>query len=160
MPDLPKAERGHGERHGLSHDVAFLLKGLRLRIQHSQLKHYQIDQRAGFSRGYLSQLLSGAIDLKYKHLMAILHALKIEPSEFFGELFPRRGQTALASLGDVANRSEGSPSHEIARLFGSGIETVLDLVERVARCEAARCEAAIAKLTELRLIKQDDGERT
>jgi transcriptional regulator with XRE-family HTH domain len=142
------------DRAGPSHDVAYLLRGLRLRIQRSQINQYQIAQRAGFSRGYLSHLLSGAVDLKYKHLMAILHALKIEPSEFFGELFPRRGQPALASLGEVANRSEvASLSHELTRLFGFGIETVLDLVDRVARCEAA-----VEELTGL--IKQDAGERT
>ena len=132
MPDLPKAERGHGERHGPSHDVAFLLKGLRLRIQRSQFKQYQIEQRAGFRRGYLSQLLSGAIDLKYRHLLVIFNALEIEPSEFFGELFPRRGSTAHAPLGE---------------------ENILDLADRVARCEAA-----IDELTGL--IKQDAGERT
>jgi transcriptional regulator with XRE-family HTH domain len=127
-----KARRGDRERQGLSDDVTYLLKGLRRRIQRSQFKQYQIEERAGFSSGYLSLLLKGAIELKYRHLLVIFKALEIEPSEFFGELFPHRGSAAHASLGE---------------------ETVLDLVDRVARCEAA-----IDELTGL--IKQDAGERT
>ena len=129
-----------------------IIEGLRLRILRSRFTQRKVEERASFSRGYLSQLLSGAIDLKYKHVMAILHALEIDPSEFFGDLFPRHRHPALASLEEVAIRSEeGSLSHALAGLFSMGVETVLDVKERLARCEAA-----VEELTELGLLPKRD----
>ena len=126
---------------------------IRLRILRSDLTQSAVESRVGFSRGYLSQLLHGTVEIKYWHVLAILHAIELEPSEFFGELFPRRRHPALESLDDVARQSEeGSLTHELAQLFGFGIETMAKLRERLALCEEA-----IDELTDLGVLPEDDG---
>jgi len=133
-----------------------IVERLRLRILRSDLTQRAVESRVGFSRGYLSLLLNGTVELKYWHLLAILHAMKLEPSEFFGELFPRRRHPALESLDDVARHSEkGSLTYELAGLFGLGVETVVMLRERLALCEEA-----IDELTDLGVLPKDDGGKT
>ena len=50
----------------------------------------ELDQRRGAGRGYSSQVLSGRMELKYRHVLAMLAALDVEPATFFGILFPQR----------------------------------------------------------------------
>jgi len=50
----------------------------------------ELDQRMGAGRGYSSQVLSGRMELKYRHILAMLAALDVEPVTFFGILFPQR----------------------------------------------------------------------
>ena len=120
-----------------------VLERLRLRLLRSHLTQREVESRVGFSRGYLSQLLAGTVELKYWHLLAILHAMELEPSEFFGELFPRRRHPALETLDDVTRQSEESSlTYELARLFAFGIESVLDFSDRLALCEEAIDELA------------------
>lgn len=128
---------------------------LRLRILRSHLTQRAIESRVGFARGYLSQLLGGTVEIKYWHLLAILAAMELEPSEFFDELFPRHRHRALEALDDMARRSaKGSLSYELARLFAFGIETVHELYDRLELCEEA-----IDELADLGLIDLD-GEET
>ena len=120
-----------------------ILERLRLRLLRSRLTQREVEIRVGFSRGYLSQILAGTVELKYWQLLAILHAMKLEPSEFFGELFPRRRHPALETLDDVVRQSEeGSLSFELARLVAFGIESVLDFRDRLELCEEAIDELA------------------
>jgi len=128
-----------------------ILERLRLRLLRSHLTQREVEIRVGFSRGYLSQILAGTVEIKYWQLLAILHAMELEPSEFFGELFPRRRHPALETLDDVVGQSEeGSLSFELARLFAFGIESVLDFRDRLALCEEA-----IDELADLGLLGDD-----
>lgn len=127
-----------------SKDVTLrILERVRLRLHRSRLTQREVEKRVGFSRGYLSQLLAGTVELKYWQLLAILHALEIEPSEFFAELFPRHRHPALEALDDDGRQVQANPlSRELARLFAFGIESVLDFYERLVRCEEALDELA------------------
>jgi hypothetical protein len=62
----------------------------------------ELDQRMGAGRGYASQVLSGRMELKYRHILAMLEALEIEPATFFGILFPaaeeRGGPSSMERL--------------------------------------------------------------
>ena len=133
-----------------------ILERLHLRIRRSRFTQRTIESRVGFSRGYLSQILGGTVEIKYWQLLAILDVMEIEPSEFFSELFPRRRHPALESLDDVARQSEeGSLTHELAGLFGMGIETMVNFRERLALCEEA-----IDELADLGVLPKDDGGKT
>ena len=51
-----------------------------------------LDERLGKSPGYFAQVLSGRLELKYRHILAILRALDLEPRVFFRSLFPEPGE--------------------------------------------------------------------
>lgn len=63
----------------------------------------ELDQRMSAGRGYASQVLSGRMELKYRHILAMLAALDVEPATFFGILYPPReellgGSTSMERL--------------------------------------------------------------
>lgn len=60
---------------------------LRLRVRASGTNQRQIERMAGWSRGYLSQVLQGHISLTVHHVMTVLDALDMPPDRFFVELF-------------------------------------------------------------------------
>ncbi len=126
-----------------------ILERVRLSIFFSDLSQRELERRIGFSRGYLSQLLGGAVELKLWQLLAILHAMELEPSEFFVELFPRRRQPALA------RRARQQPlSLELAQLYTFGIESMADFHERLERCEDA-----LEELADLGIL-ENSGKKT
>src|SRR3954466_10853925 len=47
-----------------------------------------LDQRLGAGPGYVSQVLTGGRELKFRHVLSILRALEVEPSVFFQTLYP------------------------------------------------------------------------
>jgi len=53
-----------------------------------------LDERLGKSPGYFAQVLSGRLELKYRHILAILRGLDLEPRVFFRSLFPEPGEAA------------------------------------------------------------------
>ncbi len=53
-----------------------------------------LDERLGKSPGYFAQVLSGRLELKYRHILAILRGLDLEPRAFFRSLFPEPGEPA------------------------------------------------------------------
>jgi len=57
-------------------------------MQAAGLTRKDLDQRLGAGPGYVSQVLTGRMELKFRHILAILHALEVEPSVFFQTLYP------------------------------------------------------------------------
>ena len=53
-----------------------------------------LDERLGKSPGYFAQVLSGRLELKYRHILAILRGLELEPRVFFRSLYPEPGEPA------------------------------------------------------------------
>lgn len=119
-----------------------LLERLRLLVYFSPLSHREIEQRAGFSRGYLSQILRGKVELKFRHVLIILDAIESSPEELFSELYPyRRGAAELIDSLPAGSRLREQPFvSQLAQLFAFGIEALVDLYERLERCEDALFE--------------------
>jgi len=116
---------------------------LRSIIHLAPVTQRQVEQRAGFSRGYLSQLMCGNIDLKYHHLMRILEVLDTSAGAFFAELYPGRPSRLLGALATFRRRSRPLDHHlrvQLARLYGLGLASLDDLSERLDRCEDALAE--------------------
>jgi transcriptional regulator with XRE-family HTH domain len=85
----------------LSHTLKTAIKTMGLSLR-------EVEKRLGMSRGYLTRLFGGEIDLKVDHVADIAEALGVEPEEIFRLAFP-------------ASRAE--PTHQIMRLReGFGIE--------------------------------------
>src|ERR1700759_3763331 len=57
-------------------------------MQAAGLTRKDLDQRLGAGPGYVSQVLTGRMELKLRHILAILRALDVEPSLFFQTLYP------------------------------------------------------------------------
>jgi len=57
-------------------------------MQAAGLTRKDLDQKLGAGPGYVSQVLTGRMELKFRHILAILRSLEIEPSVFFQTLYP------------------------------------------------------------------------
>jgi transcriptional regulator with XRE-family HTH domain len=57
-------------------------------MQAAGLTRKDLDQRLGAGPGYVSQVLTGRMELKLRHVLSILRALEVEPSVFFQTLYP------------------------------------------------------------------------
>ena len=57
-------------------------------MQAAALTRKELDQRLGAGPGYVSQVLTGRMELKFRHILAVLRALDVEPSVFFQTLYP------------------------------------------------------------------------
>lgn len=118
-------------------EAAHALEEIRRMIKNSDLSQRMVEDRAGFSRGYLSQLLARNLDLKLCHVLAILDVFDRNPGEFFSAVYPSSRHPALEQF---KNRSQPlSPEMDdvLARLYKFGVESLDDLRNRLARCEQA-----------------------
>jgi transcriptional regulator with XRE-family HTH domain len=57
-------------------------------MQASGLTRKDLDQKLGAGPGYVSQVLTGRMELKFRHILAILRVLGVEPSVYFQTLYP------------------------------------------------------------------------
>ena len=67
---------------------------------------HQVDRRLGLGRGYSSQVLTGRVELKYRHILAFLEVIDVEPGMFFRVLFP-----------DSLEERQGTGGRMVERLF-------------------------------------------
>jgi transcriptional regulator with XRE-family HTH domain len=86
-------------------------------MQAAGLTRKDLDQKLGAGPGYVSQVLTGRMELKMRHILAILRALDIEPSLFFQTLYPEaRPSTDQAVMEEFLKRFQrlgfpaGTPS--------------------------------------------------
>src|SRR4029077_10593820 len=52
-------------------------------MQASGLTRKDLDLKLGAGPGYVSQVLTGRMELKFRHILAVLRALEVEPNVFF-----------------------------------------------------------------------------
>ncbi|HEX9943869.1 MAG TPA: helix-turn-helix transcriptional regulator [Thermoanaerobaculia bacterium] len=67
-------------------------------MQAAGLTRKDLDQRLGAGPGYVSQVLTGRMELKFRHILAILRALDVEPSIFFQTLYPENRPATDAAV--------------------------------------------------------------
>lgn len=85
-------------------------------MQAAGLTRKDLDQKLGAGPGYVSQVLTGRMELKLRHILAILRALDVEPSLFFQTLYPEsRPATDQAVMEEFLKRFQklgfgGAPS--------------------------------------------------
>lgn len=115
-------------------EIKRMLGRLRDLVEDSEVPRHSVDECLGHAPGYLSQLLAGTIDLKYRHLVTILDAIDCPPERFFETVYPlphrrRRGPASpeLATMLQLERDGVG--------VYGLGIEAVDEMRGRLARCE-------------------------
>jgi transcriptional regulator with XRE-family HTH domain len=57
-------------------------------MQAAGLTRKDLDQKLGAGPGYVSQVLTGRMELKLRHVISILRALEVDPAVFFQTLYP------------------------------------------------------------------------
>ena len=86
-------------------EVRRAAKLLETLIQAVAVSPEELEKRLDVSPGYLRRLLSGAVELKLRHILAILRILEIEPSLFFQTLYPEAGPAgAMVQLDELRQR--------------------------------------------------------
>ena len=55
-------------------------------ISEAGVTYSEVERRAGFSARYLSKILNRHVDLKVKHILAILQAIDVPARELWGRL--------------------------------------------------------------------------
>ncbi len=110
---------------------------LRDLVEDSDIPHGEIERRLAFSRGYLSRLLTGSIDLKLWQLVAILDTLGQTPAKFFSELYPRRPPPKLRMRRKPRTAAGLTVTRDVVLVYGFGIDAIRDLGQRLERCEQA-----------------------
>jgi transcriptional regulator with XRE-family HTH domain len=108
-----------------------LVETLRQKIREAGLTLREVEERLGLGKDYLRHVLSGRVDLKLKHVLAILAVLGLDPGPFFAEVYG--SPTALAGpprdtlqpqLGDSQVRTRSGAAWFLARkLWEHGILT-------------------------------------
>ena len=84
------------------HRAAKLLEAL---IQVTGESQEELERRLEASPGYLGRLLAGRVELKLRHILAILRILEIEPALFFQTLYPEAGPAGgMVQLDELRQR--------------------------------------------------------
>ncbi len=136
-------------------EIRLVLQELRRMIKRSEFSQRQVEETAGFSKGYLSQLLARNLDLKVWHVLAILEVFGLSPSEFFERLYP--GSSRAAALESFTERSEplvDDLDKALSTLYRVGVESLGQMRERLERCERA-----VAELESKGLLKAGNDEK-
>ncbi len=82
--------------------AAKLLEAL---IQVMGVSPEELEMRLEASPGYVGRLLSGRVELKLRHILAILRILEIEPALFFQTLYPEAGPAGgMVQLDELRQR--------------------------------------------------------
>ena len=111
------------------------LEEIRRLVQASGLSQREVEERAGFSKGYLSQLLARNLDLKVWHVLAVLDALKHSPGEFFAQVYPTSRFPALERFRETSRPLSQEMDEVLGRLYQYGVESLNELRGRLTQCE-------------------------
>jgi hypothetical protein len=99
----------------------------------------KLERRLEASPGYLGRLLAGRVELKLRHILAVLRVLEIEPSLFFKTLYPGADLAGTVQLDELRHqvKSLGVRS-EPAPQAGVGMEDLEKLVQEAVQDILAR----------------------
>ncbi len=82
-------------------DVDRVLTLLRNKIRERGFTQLEVQEMLGWGRSYISQLLTKQKALRLEQVLLILGVVGIDPSDFFGELYPRDPAAAAWRLAPV-----------------------------------------------------------
>jgi hypothetical protein len=83
----------------VEHEVERTRRTLAAMVRLRGMTLQELDQRTGHQRGYYSQILSGRLALRYRHVVEVLEVLGIDRQFFFRMVYPTA--TELAEGGEL-----------------------------------------------------------
>ena len=95
-------------------DISPYTKVLDKLIGSSRLTKAELEQKLRWSKGRLTKLLKGTVDLKVEHVLALLEAINVDPLHFYAlvhrpEGAPGRGGKSVAEILIAAFEARGTP---------------------------------------------------
>jgi transcriptional regulator with XRE-family HTH domain len=82
-----------------------MAEALQTAIRFKAATRQKLERELGYSRGYLSKILNGTVEMRVRHVFEILGVLGIEPWEFFQLAYPApaygKGKKAAAQTPSV-----------------------------------------------------------
>lgn len=80
-------------------DVRWILDTLKTSLRLLEVTNREIENKMGWSHGYLSRIFAGNIELRVEHILEVLGILRLHPAEFFDLVYPQQpeppSETAL-----------------------------------------------------------------
>ncbi|HYG62691.1 MAG TPA: helix-turn-helix transcriptional regulator [Thermoanaerobaculia bacterium] len=126
----------------IDEEVRRATKLLETVMQAAGLTRKDLDQKLGAGPGYVSQVLTGRMELKYRHILAILRALDVDPGVFFQTLYPEsKPSSDVAMMEEFLKRFQklgfGRPPEPVppppsARLDSGELEKLIQNAVRAA----------------------------
>jgi len=99
----------------------------------------ELERRLEASPGYLGRLLAGRVELKLRHILAVLRVLEIEPSLFFKTLYPGADLAGTVRLDELRQQVKSlGVGSEPAPKAGVGMEDLERLVQEAVQDVLAR----------------------
>src|SRR3954469_25508755 len=133
----------------IEEEVRRATKLLETVMQAAGLTRKDLDQKLGAGPGYVSQVLTGRMELKFRHILAILHALEVEPGVFFQTLYPEnRPSTDAVVMEEFLRRFQKlgfgtqSPPAPVPTLDPNELERMIQNAVRAALAGPPAVEAA------------------
>jgi transcriptional regulator with XRE-family HTH domain len=116
--------------------AAKLLEAL---IQVTGESQEELERRLEASPGYLGRLLAGRVELKLRHILAVLRVLEIEPSLFFKTLYPGADLAGTVQLDELRQQVKSlGVGSEPAPTAGVAMEDLERLVQEAVQDVLAR----------------------
>jgi transcriptional regulator with XRE-family HTH domain len=94
---------------------------LREAIRRRKISQREVERTLGQSKGYLSLLLNGNVDLKLKHVFAVLQVIGMEPTELFLSIYDQ--SDPLKSVRGLVQRAELDELMQRVARLEHGFET-------------------------------------
>lgn len=117
-------------------------------IQAAGATRKELDLKLGAGPGYVSQVLTGRMELKLRHILSILRALGVEPSLYFSTLYPEDRQSSdSVVMEEFLRRFEklglGNKAPEPSAAAGSPLDpqTLHELIQEAVRSALAEQQA-------------------
>jgi len=131
--------------------VQYLKEMLATQIRRQRITRRSIEQRMGWSHGYLTRLMGGVIELKLRHVFDILAMIEVTPAEFFAEAYPLPpGRTRPQRAAGQA--SDGSEVRLVV-LTDEQLERQIDsLIRRLTAGQPAEEPEPMAEMAEPRPV--------
>lgn len=88
----------------IDEDVRRAARLLEALIQVTGVSREELERRLEASPGYVRRVLAGQVELKLRHILAILRVLEIEPNLFFQTLYPGAGPAGTVRIDELRQR--------------------------------------------------------
>ncbi len=104
----------------LEREIDGVLMQLRNIVHARGYTQLEVQERLGWGRSYLSQLLTKQKSLRFEQLILVLAVIGVDPGDFFGELYhwPERSAEEAEATRRVLEPTPEGADREIDRLLG------------------------------------------